>query len=199
MMRLLNARFATLASALSLSLLAAACASGGEKAQSNTAAANAGGANSVAANSSAATNANAAAATNQSANAPGGHSDLAKLNLNTATREEFLAKVPNLGNRMAHEFEEYRPYRSIQQFRKEMAKYVPQDKIAEYERYVFVPVSENEMDAATLQQIPGIDGKEAGELVAGRPYASREAFLAKLSEKVSPEELATARAYLANR
>jgi DNA uptake protein ComE-like DNA-binding protein len=199
MMRLPNARFATLACALTLSLLAAACASGGEKAQSNTAATNAGAANTAATNPAAATNVNAAAATNQSANAPAGQGAGAKLNLNTATREEFLAKVPNLGSRMAHEFEEYRPYRSIQQFRKEMAKYVPADKIAEYERHIFVPVSENETDAATLQQIPGIDEKEAGELVAGRPYASREAFLAKLSEKVSPEELAAARAYLSNR
>jgi hypothetical protein len=35
-------------------------------------------------------------------------------------------------------------------------------------------------------------------LIAGRPYASRDAFLAKLSEKVSAEELAVAKTYLSN-
>jgi DNA uptake protein ComE-like DNA-binding protein len=187
----LNGRFAILTAFLLLSLLAAACAPGGEK--SNTT-------NAPAANSAATNTANAnAAATSQTAGTPAGQGAGAKLNLNTATREEFLAKVPGLGNRMAHEFEEYRPYKSIQQFRREMAKYVDAAKIAEYERHVFVPINENEADAATLQQIPGLDEKEAAELVAGRPYASREAFLAKLSEKVSGEELAAARAYLSSR
>lgn len=189
--RLLNIRFAILMSALTLPLLAAGCASGGP---SNTT--NAGAANSAATN--AAANANGVA-TNQAAGAPAGQSVGAKLNLNTATREEFIAKVPNLGDRMAHEFEEYRPYKSVQQFRREMLKYVPQAKIDEYERYVFVPVDENAADAATLRQLPGLDEKEAAELAAGRPYASREAFLAKLAEKVSPEELAVGRTYLSNR
>ena len=38
--------------------------------------------------------------------------------------------------------------------------------------------------------------EEAEELIKGRPYASRDAFLAKLSQKVSPEELAVAKTYL---
>ena len=189
-------RFAVLPSVLALSLLAAGCASGGEKAQSNTA--NAGASNSAATNAAAtAGNANGAPSGQQAGGAAAGAG--AKLNLNTASREEFMAKVPGLGNRMAHEFEEYRPYKSIQQFRKEMAKYVDAAKIAEYERYVFVPVDENAADAATLQQLPGLDEKEAAELASGRPYSSREAFLKRLSEKVSPEELAAGRAYLSNR
>src|SRR6185503_12228782 len=57
----------------------------------------------------------------------------AKLNLNTATGAEFTAAIPNLGNRMVHEFEEYRPYKSIQQFRKEITKYVSPTVVAEYE------------------------------------------------------------------
>ena len=186
-----NARPAILTPALALALLAAGCASAGPSNTTNT-----GAANSAATNAAASAN---AAATNQAANAPAAPSAAAKLNLNTASRDEFLAKVPNLGDRMAHEFEEYRPYKSIQQFRREMLKYVPQAKIDEYERYVFVPVDENAADAATLQQLPGLDEKEATELVAGRPYASREAFVAKLAEKVSPEDLAVGRGYLINR
>ena len=37
---------------------------------------------------------------------------------------------------------------------------------------------------------------EAQELIAGRPYASRDAFLKKLAEKISAEELETAKGYL---
>ena len=122
----------------------------------------------------------------------------AKLNINTATGAEFLAAIPNLGNRMVHEFEEYRPYKSIQQFRKEITKYVSPAVVAEYEKYIFVPIDHNQSDAATLQQIPGLDAAEAQTLVAGRPYASHDAFLAKLAEKVSSEELAIAKTYMSH-
>ena len=121
----------------------------------------------------------------------------AKLNINTASGADFLAAIPNLGNKMVHEFEEYRPYKSIQQFRKEIGKYVDQAKVAEYETYIFVPIDENSSDAATLQQIPGLDANEAAQLIAGRPYASRAAFLQKLGEKVSADELAIGTTYLA--
>ena len=97
---------------------------------------------------------------------------------------------------MVHEFEEYRPYVSIQQFRREIGKYVDPAQVAEYEKYIYVPIDENQSDAATLQQIPGLDAPEAQELIAGRPYASRDAFITKLTPKVSAEELAIAKTYL---
>jgi len=98
---------------------------------------------------------------------------------------------------MLHEFEEYKPYRSIQQFRKEIGKYVDQAQVAEYEKFVFVPIDPNQSDAATLQQIPGLDANEAQELIAGRPYGSGDEFLDKLKGKVSADELEVARSYLA--
>ena len=67
-------------------------------------------------------------------------SPLIKLNLNTATGDEFLAGVPGMSNRMVREFEEYRPYVSIQQFRREIGKYVDQMQVAENENDVFVPI-----------------------------------------------------------
>lgn len=121
---------------------------------------------------------------------------VAKLNINTATGEDFLRVMPDLGKRMVHEFEEYRPYKSIQQFRKEIGKYVDENKVAEYERFIFVPIDEDQSDAATLQQIPGLDATEAQQLIAARPYASRDAFLTKLGEYVPADSLATARTYL---
>lgn len=124
----------------------------------------------------------------------------AKLNLNTASMDEFKT-IPGVGDRMAHEFDEYRPYRSIQQFRREIEKYVPADTVARYEQYVFVPVvydGPEAGDAATVAQLPGVDDAEAETLVAGRPYASREAFLEALAPLVSADELAEAETYLAD-
>ena len=57
------------------------------------------------------------------------------LNLNTASRDEIML-VPGMSRRMAHEFEEYRPYTSIEQFRREIGKYVDDDEVARLEGYV---------------------------------------------------------------
>ena len=119
-----------------------------------------------------------------------------KLNLNTVTGDELLATIPNFGSRMVREFGEYRPYVSIQQFRKEIGKYVDAAQVAEYEKYVYVPVNVNEADEATLQQIPGVDAAAATALVAARPYADNQAFLTKLAEVAPQSDAATASAYL---
>ena len=119
-----------------------------------------------------------------------------KINLNAASGDEFLAAVPGLGDRMVREFQEYRPYISIQQFRKEIGKYVDDAQVTEYEKYVYVPIAFNDSDAATLQQIPGLDATEAEVLIAGRPYTSVDDFLAKLSQYLSTDELTVAKAYL---
>ena len=57
------------------------------------------------------------------------------INLNSATRDEIML-IPGMSRRMAHEFEEYRPYTSIEQFRREIGKYVDDDEVARFERYV---------------------------------------------------------------
>ena len=130
-----------------------------------------------------------------SAAQPGNNAPKAKLNLNTASENDLLT-IPGMTTRMVHEFQEYRPYSSITQFRKEMSKYVAAAVIADYEKYVYVPISQNGSDPATLQQIPGIDAAEAAALIAGRPYATPEAFEAKLAEKLTPAELVVAKTYI---
>lgn len=59
------------------------------------------------------------------------------LDLNTANGEEILL-VPGVGERMRHEFEEYRPYQAMEQFRREIGKYVDDDEVARLERYVTI-------------------------------------------------------------
>jgi DNA uptake protein ComE-like DNA-binding protein len=119
----------------------------------------------------------------------------ARINLNTATEAEF-STIPGVGSRMIREFNEYRPYTSISQFEKEIGKYVDSSQVKQYEQYVFVPVSANDSDAATLMQIAGLDADETNALIAARPYASTDAFLKKLSAVVSESELEAAKALL---
>ena len=57
------------------------------------------------------------------------------INLNDAKRSDILL-IPGVGVRMAHEFEEYRPYSNIEQFRREIGKYVDEAEVARLEQYV---------------------------------------------------------------
>ena len=60
------------------------------------------------------------------------------IDLNKATDEEILL-IPGVGPRMLHEFKEYRPYTSIEQFRREIGKYVDKTELARLEQYVARP------------------------------------------------------------
>lgn len=119
-----------------------------------------------------------------------------KLNLNTATKEEFMT-IPGVGERMAREFDEYRPYASIVQFRSEMAKYVDEATIAGYEDHVYVPIDINNSDAETVAQILGLDLAGAEELVAMRPFADRQAFISAVAVVADGVSSQFARLYLA--
>jgi DNA uptake protein ComE-like DNA-binding protein len=118
------------------------------------------------------------------------------LNLNTLTEDQLMSTIPNFSSRMVREFFEYRPYASIQEFRQEIGKYVGAEQVAEYEKYVYVPVDPNASDAETLKQIPGVDDTRAATLVSARPYASNEAFIEALSSNLSEEQAAQAQCYL---
>ena len=59
------------------------------------------------------------------------------ININTATDAEIL-KIPGVGTRMLREFKEYRPYTSIEQFRREIGKYVDKAEVARLEKYIVI-------------------------------------------------------------
>jgi DNA uptake protein ComE-like DNA-binding protein len=120
-----------------------------------------------------------------------------KYNLNTASTEQFLS-IPGAGERMTREFQEYRPYTSIGQFRGEIGKYVSPQEVAAFEAYVFVPVDPNQADTDTLQQLPGVTAEVADALIAGRPYDSPETFLTALGQHAPAELVAAADTFLAD-
>ncbi len=60
-----------------------------------------------------------------------------KMDVNTASDEDLLT-IPGLGPRMLREFKEYRPYRAIAQFDREIGKYVDAKEVARLRRYVEV-------------------------------------------------------------
>jgi len=59
------------------------------------------------------------------------------LNLNTATEADFMT-IPGAGKRFAHEFEEYRPWKSQVQFEKEIGKYVDAKEVRRFWRYMAI-------------------------------------------------------------
>lgn len=61
------------------------------------------------------------------------------IDLNKASRDEIML-IPGMTRRMAHEFEEYRPYSSIDQFNKEIGKYVDDAEVARLRSYVTLNV-----------------------------------------------------------
>lgn len=119
-----------------------------------------------------------------------------RLNLNTLTQDQLVRTIPNFPNRMVREFFEYRPYESIQEYRREIGKYVGDAQTAEWEQYIYVPVDPNQSDAETLKQIPGVDDAVASALITGRPFASTQEFLDVLAGQVSADQAAQASCYV---
>ena len=57
------------------------------------------------------------------------------INLNTGSAEDFML-IPGMSRRMTHEFEEYRPYKDMTQFNREIGKYVDAAEVARLASYV---------------------------------------------------------------
>ncbi|MEM7549508.1 MAG: hypothetical protein AAF363_07535 [Bacteroidota bacterium] len=111
-----------------------------------------------------------------------------KFNLNTTPEDDFKL-IPGVGDRMAHEFEEYRPYVKIAQFREEMGKYVDDEEIVRFEHYVFVPVELNSATKEEILAIPGVGDRMLHEFEEYRPYKSMEQFRKEIGKYVDENEL----------
>ena len=117
------------------------------------------------------------------------------INLNTASEEEILL-IPGMSSRMAHEFEEYRPYTSLKQFRREIGKYVDDDEVARFEQYVFVPLDLNSASEDDFASIPGVGNRMVHEFLEYRPYGGMEQFRREIGKYVDDDEVGRLERYM---
>ncbi len=117
------------------------------------------------------------------------------IDLNSATAEEILL-IPGVGDRMLHEFEEYRPYVAMAQFRREMAKYVDDEEVDRLARYVFVQIDLNTASDEDILAIPGVGERMLHEFKEYRPYTSMEQFRREIGKYVDDAELARLARYV---
>jgi DNA uptake protein ComE-like DNA-binding protein len=110
------------------------------------------------------------------------------INLNTASAAEIML-IPGAGKRMAHEFEEYRPWRSYAQFDKEIGKYVDAKEVARLAQYTFIPLDLNTASEADFMTIPGVGKRMAHEFDEYRPWKTQAQFDKEIGKYVDAKEV----------
>jgi DNA uptake protein ComE-like DNA-binding protein len=118
-----------------------------------------------------------------------------QINLNTATDAEILL-IPGMGARMLEEFKEYRPYKALAQFRREIGKYVDEKEVARFEQYVFVPINLNTATDADILSIPGMGQRMLREFKEYRPYKAMVQFRREIGKYVDDKEVARLERYV---
>lgn len=117
------------------------------------------------------------------------------INLNTASDEE-MQLVPGVGPRIAHEFDEYRPWEGgMARFRRELGKYVDDEEVARLEQYVFVPMDLNSASSEDLHTIPGVGDRMVHEFEEYRPYVNMAQFRREMGKYVDDAEVARLERY----
>ena len=118
-----------------------------------------------------------------------------QINLNTASDAEIML-IPGLGKRMLGEFKEYRPYRALAQFRREIDKYVDDKELDRLEQYVFVPIDLNTATDADILSIPGLGQRMLREFKEYRPYKAMQQFRREIGKYVDDKEVARLERYV---
>ena len=117
------------------------------------------------------------------------------IDLNDASEEEILL-IPGVGARMLHEFEEYRPYRALAEFHREIGKYVDDDELARLAQYVYVRVDLNTASEEAILSIPGVGARMLHEFEEYRPYRALAEFRREIGKYVDDDELARLARYV---
>jgi DNA uptake protein ComE-like DNA-binding protein len=117
------------------------------------------------------------------------------IDLNAATREEILL-IPGVGKKMAHEFEEYRPYDGLPRFRREMLKYVDEKEVARLEQYVYLRLDLNTATAEDFATIPGVGEKMIHKFLEYRPYTDMAQFRREIGKYADAKEVARLERYM---
>lgn len=118
-----------------------------------------------------------------------------QIDLNSAS-EAAIMLIPGMSSRMVHEFEEYRPYTSLEQFRRETGKYVDEEEVARLEQYVFIPMNLNSASSDDFMTIPGMSRRMVREFEEYRPYTSMEQFRREIGKYVDEQEVARLESYV---
>jgi DNA uptake protein ComE-like DNA-binding protein len=118
------------------------------------------------------------------------------VNLNIASAQEIML-IPGAGKRMAHEFEEYRPWKAWAQFDKEIGKYVNKAEVERLKQYTFIPLNPNTASDADFLTIPGVGKRMVGEFKEYRPWKSQQQFEKEIGKYVNQREVARLWRYMA--
>lgn len=110
------------------------------------------------------------------------------IDLNDVTDEEILL-IPGVGDRMLHEFEEYRPYVALAQFHREIGKYVDDTELARLAQYVYVRIDLNTASEEAILSIPGVGNRMHHEFEEYRPYTSMAQFRREIGKYVDEDEV----------
>ncbi len=117
------------------------------------------------------------------------------LDLNAASKDEIML-IPGVGERMHHEFEEYRPYDGLARFHREIAKYVDDDELARLAQYVYVRIDLNTASEEDILSIPGVGNRMKHEFEEYRPYSSLAQFRREMAKYVDDGEVARLERYV---
>ena len=119
------------------------------------------------------------------------------LNLNTATDDELRSIPAAQPQRILREFKEYRPYKSLAVFHREMRKYWDEAEVSRLEQYVFVPVN---LNTATDEEILSIPAAQPQRLLREfkeyRPYTSLEQFHKEMRKYWDEKEVSRLQRYV---
>jgi DNA uptake protein ComE-like DNA-binding protein len=111
------------------------------------------------------------------------------VNLNTAKAPEILL-IPKIANRMTREFEEYRPWKTMAQFDREIGKYVGAAETNRLKQYVFIPLDLNAATDDQFKTIPHLASNMLREFKEYRPWKTKAQFDREIGKYVGDKETA---------
>lgn len=117
------------------------------------------------------------------------------IDLNDVTDDEILL-IPGVGERMLHEFEEYRPYAGLAEFEREIGKYVDDEEVARLAQYVYVRIDLNTASEEAILSIPGVGERMLHEFQEYRPYQAMAQFRREMAKYVDDDEVARLERYV---
>jgi DNA uptake protein ComE-like DNA-binding protein len=119
-----------------------------------------------------------------------------RVNISTATLEELLT-IPGVGDKIADELMEYRPYTSKEQFEAELGKYLDAEALAALEQHITIGLVDlNTASKEDLMNVPGIGDKISNEVAEYRPYTAWAQFEQEIGKYLSAEEVSALEFYV---